>query len=161
VAGVEPDAIASLRTDLPPVIDALCRLTRLTSLRLAVGADMYFDDVDYWIDWAAADVQLPPLAGLSAVTELELRFFVVPPPDWQQLTSLRRLQLREEIDWASQPLTDLSRLTHLSLFRDALPEATCLASLPCLVRVHAPDATDEWRQQLSALLPHVEFVDNP
>ncbi len=157
MGGIDVAPSTALSADLPPTIAALRCLTRLAALRLAAGTDEYA----HWIDWEDledADLQLPPLAGLSALTELKLRLYVLPPPDWQRLTSLRRLELWEEVDWGDQPLTGLSRLTHLSLLRDALPEAACLASLPSLVSMHAPDGTDEWRQQLSALLPHVELI---
>ncbi len=145
---------AALAADLPPAIAALRRMTRLTALALAIGTH----DRAWWDDGEAADVRLPPLAGLSALTKLKLRLYALPPPDWQRLASLRRLKLHAPFEWGTQSLTGLSCLTHLSLFRDALPQATCLASLPRLASVKTYAASAEWREQLSALLPHVQFV---
>lgn len=103
---------------------------------------------------------LPPLAGLSALTELNLGMYALPPPDWLRLSSLCRLQLCEPFEWGTQPLTGLSRLTHLSLSKQALPTPSHLASLPSLASVLADYADADWRQQLSALLPHVQFDDD-
>lgn len=103
-------------------------------------------------------MQLPPLAGLSALTELQLRWVALPPPDWRQLSSLRRLGMMHPVDWAGQPLSALVSLTHLSGCSQMLPEAHHLARLPHLASVQAPDADPAWRQQLAALLPHVAFI---
>ncbi|KAI7842092.1 hypothetical protein COHA_004287 [Chlorella ohadii] len=156
----EYEAFETLRSDLPPAIAALHRLTRLTALSLSAGAALSGEALDGWYSWEAANARLPPLAGLSALTELRLSLFVPPPPDWQHLTSLCRLELRKAVDWEEKPLTSLCSLTHLGFHSKHHPEPSCLASLPCLATVHAPFASAEWRERLSALMPHVKFVDN-
>lgn len=49
-------------------------------------------------------VQLPALAGLSAITELEVTGRARLPPDWRQLGGLRRM--RVAIDWRFWPDSD-------------------------------------------------------
>lgn len=160
----EYEAFTTLRSDLPLAIAALHRLTRLTALSLSAGAALTDipagEDLDDWYSWEAANARLPPLAGLSALTELRLSLFVPPPPDWQHLTSLCCLELRKAVDWEEKPLTSLCSLTHLGFHSKHHPEPSCLASLPRLATVHAPFASAEWHERLSALLPHVELIGN-
>lgn len=141
---------------------ALHRLTCLTALSLATGATLHLtwpdgedDDEDQ-----PRDVQLPPLAGLTALTELQLRWLALPPPDWRQLSNLRRLGMRYSVDWEGEPLTGLVSLTHFSGYRKSLPEeAHNLARLPHLASVQAPKFGPKWRKQVEALLPHLAFIE--
>ncbi|KAL4421543.1 hypothetical protein ABPG75_010834 [Micractinium tetrahymenae] len=88
------------------------------------------------------DMRLPLLAGIPNLHGLEVRQSMLPPADWQQLTSLRRLELRcnglvspEDLCFGDS-LSQLTALTHLHLGygalagRDALPPAVC--TLPVL-----------------------------
>lgn len=88
--GLFPDSDSSpelapeeaLAASLPPDVHTLQMLTRLTALKLGAGAREPEE--------GEFTVPLPPLAGLSALTELELRSLVqLPPPTL--LASLPRL----------------------------------------------------------------------
>lgn len=145
-----------MRRDLPLAVAALRRLTRLTGLRLTAG----ILDEPHWDggEWPRP-VQLPPLAGLSALTALKLNFYALPPPDWRELASLRSLEWREAVDVGGAPLTGLLSLTTLSANMSPLPEPHHLATLPRLACLYASGASPEWRKQLSALLPQVKYID--
>lgn len=138
------------------VAEALCRLTHLTGIRLAAGSKDY---AHYAEEEPVGPTQLPPLAGLSALTELELDCLALPPPDLRQLSSLHCLKQCEGMDWGSEPLTGLMSLTLLAGFKDCMPEPRLLAALPRLAQVYFPGASDRWRQQLAALAPHVTVFD--
>lgn len=84
-----------------------------------------------------APIPLPPLADIPNLAALEARQSAGLPPDWRQLTGLRRLAIRchEEIDWRP-PLTALSLLTQLRIDSCSLPQESrfppALCRLPSL-----------------------------
>ena len=146
----DPFPRAALEEGLPLAVAALRRLSQLTALALAVGTRFGSP--------VAECVQLPPLAGLSALTQLELRPLTLPPPDWTGLASLRRLSLSIKLDWAAEPLAALTSLTRVKMrhrHRSSFPDPSRLARLPSLASVRAMGASPEWRTQLTALRPDV------
>ncbi|PRW45711.1 small GTP-binding [Chlorella sorokiniana] len=145
---------SSLRRDLPLAVSALRQLSHLTAIKLAAGVEWLpqFDDEEF-----SGPVRLPPLAGLTALTGLELAFLALPPPDLGSLSSLCCLKLQEPVEWEEVSLTGLVSLTMLGGYERSLPAPPLLATLPRLASVHAPDASAEWRAQLDALAPHVAY----
>ena len=116
----------------------LCQLPQLRGVKLGIHA--------YWgtevgcifpktheVDW----VSLPALAGVTALTELELVAHTSLPPDWRQLSSLQRLRMMgsrevpvdnmgglagwQPFQWGTAPLTALTALTRLEVHQDLLP----------------------------------------
>ncbi|PRW56217.1 Leucine-rich repeat containing [Chlorella sorokiniana] len=108
--------------DAAAAVVMLQQLTQLTGLTLGIfcdaGSELDYDYPGGSDDWEHC-VQLEPLAGLTALTELCLVEVVEPPPDFSQLPNLRRLSVTaggyEPFDWGSQTLAGLAALTRVEI----------------------------------------------
>lgn len=153
--GQDDLAQEALQEGLPLAVAALQRLLQVTGLALGAGARHHGGR----FVWPRLEpVQLPPLAGLSALTRLELWQLTRPPPDWTCLAGLRRLSLRINLIWATPSLTALISLTHLEMdytHSFLFPAPSHLARLPSLASVRAVGGTPAWCGQLAALRPDV------
>lgn len=99
--------------DAVAAVDMLHRLTQLTGITLAIhchGRSELDYDCPGGDDWWDHCVQLEPMAGLTALTELCLVEVVKLPPDFRQLSNLRRLSVTEgrsygfkDFEWGSEP----------------------------------------------------------
>jgi hypothetical protein len=111
----------------------LQQLPQLRGIRLGIHeyegteADYEYPYLEGVVEW----VSLPTMAGLAALTALELVGAASLPPDWRQLSALQRLHVSvskefaanehnadEEdwrFEWGSGPLTALTALTSLSI----------------------------------------------
>ena len=86
------------------------------------------------LDWA---VRPPALAGLTALTELEVVGEARLPPDWRQLRRLRRLTVKVDDGYAVDPdfrfergTAPLTALTALTCLEVGLPPQQAMGPLP-------------------------------
>jgi hypothetical protein len=118
----------------------LGQLPQLRGVKLGIHAYTGTEEgIDYPDTDAYAWVQLPALAGVAPLTELALVGCTCLPPDWRQLSSLRRLRMVDTLtesidhnvdqdpenlclfDWGTAPLTALTALTSLEVDQRVLP----------------------------------------
>lgn len=105
---------------------AVSMLMVLSQLRAVVfgvhscpGSDLDHDypDMDDWEHF----VHLPPLGGVTALTELWLAGLAALPPDLRQLAHLRRLTVADacteegDLEWGNAPMSGLASLTRVEL----------------------------------------------
>lgn len=111
--------------DATAAVGALHQLVRLTCLTLGINCDEG-SEVDYDFPGGSDNwehcVQLEPLAGLTALTELCLVELVELPPNFRQLSNLQPLSVtqghssgHDPFNWGSQPLTGLTALTRVGI----------------------------------------------
>lgn len=109
-------------------VQLLRELPQLSSATLGVHSchDTELDGNYPLIEQMESTVELPPLASMTALTELQLAGLVQLPPDFRQLAQLQRLSATSlhgydedgnmpPVDWGSAPLTGLASLTHVEL----------------------------------------------
>ena len=114
----------------------LKQLPRLQAVKLGIQAytgteeDCDYPNIDSF-EWA----EPPAMAGLAALTALELVGNASLPPDWRQLSALQRLRVildssasSQDFIWGSPPLTSLTALTRLEV-RGLMPGEGCRLSL--------------------------------
>ena len=125
--------------DASAAVSMLQQLPRLRGVKLGIQAydgteeDYNYPNLEDGYDWV-----LPPaMAGVAALTELDLVGCTSLPPDWRQLSALQRLKARVyENDFESDfvgsgPLTALTALTRLQVGDDGvLPGGTARPALP-------------------------------
>ena len=119
-------------TDATSAVSMLEQLPRLRGIKLGIhaytGTEMtcMADSVAYGAAYLGP-THLPALAGLSALTELELAGEACLPPDWCHLSNLQLLRVvrRPEAAWQLLPwgeaLTALTALACLEVDRRVLP----------------------------------------
>lgn len=92
------------------------------------NCDLYYPDTSVRDEWEHS-VQLPPLGGLTALTELYIAGRAALPPDFGQLRRLRRLTVvggfscghtgddepAEVLEWGCDSLAPLASLTRVEL----------------------------------------------
>ena len=111
-------------THAQAAIGMLAQLTQLGSLSLGVHScdgselDDDYPDLDGWDQFA----QLPPLGSLTAITELWLAGLAALPPDFRQLSSMRRLTTAavygedfSPLNWGAESLAGLVSLTRMEV----------------------------------------------
>lgn len=103
----------------------LAQLSQLSVVSFGVHScwgselDGSYPDLEQW----EYLLQLPPLGSVAALTELCLAGYLQLPPDFRQLSQLRRLTVAgaisnfedddEHFAWGDAPLTGLAALTRL------------------------------------------------
>ena len=127
------DVYYCLAADATAAVAMMQQLPQLRGIRLGIQAyGGTEEDYDYpYLEGVVEWVSPPAMAGLAALTALELVGATSLPPDWRQLSALQRLHVSVSVEfaanehdadeedwrfeWGSGPLTALTALTSLAI----------------------------------------------